>query len=79
MNSDRHDPYKLGHTRATKVIYKKKQKRELEQIFKNYPSSDCRLKFAYMKLESLVIVNQRVTVNIFLSLAQTARHVMEIT
>lgn len=65
MNSDRHDPYKLGHTRATMVIYKKKQKCKLEQIFKNYLSPDCRLKLAYMKLESLVIVNQRVTVNIF--------------
>jgi len=79
MNSSRHDPYKLGHTRVTKIIYKKKQKRELEQIFKNYLSSDYRLKFAYMKLESLVIVDQRATVNIFLSFAQTARHVMEIT
>jgi len=65
MNSSRHGLYKSGHTRATMVIYKKKQKCELEQIFKNYLSSDCKLQFAYMKLESLVIVDQHATVNIF--------------
>jgi len=53
-----------------------KQKCKLEQIHKQYHSSDCRLQLAYMKSESLVIVNQHVTVNIFLSFAHTARHVM---
>jgi hypothetical protein len=31
-----------------------------------------------MKKESLVIVNQHVTVNMFLNLVQTARHVSEV-
>ena len=39
------------------------QQRKLKQIFKNHPSSDCRLELVYMKSESLVIVNQHVTVN----------------
>lgn len=30
---------------------------ELKQNFKNYQSSDCKLKLIYMKLESLVIAN----------------------
>ena len=41
------------------------RKRELEQILKYYPSTDCRLQLAYMKKESLVIVNQHVTVKVF--------------
>ena len=38
--------------------YKTKQDREVEQIAKTCPSSDWRLQFASMKLESLVIVDQ---------------------
>ncbi len=37
------------------------------------PSSDCGLKFARMKLESLVIADQHAAVNMFLSLVHTAR------
>ena len=37
-------------------------------------SSDCRLQFACMKLESLVIANQHVAVNTFPGLVHTARH-----
>jgi len=33
------------------------RKCKLKQNFKNYQSSDCRLKLVYMKSESLVIVN----------------------
>ena len=40
------------------------------------PSSDCSLQLDYMKLESLVIVNQNVTVNTFPGLVHTARHTM---
>ena len=54
-----------------------KQDREVEQTTKTGPSSDCRLQLACMKLESLVIVHQRGTVNVFLSLVHTARQVME--
>lgn len=41
------------------------RKCELEQILKKYLSTDCRLQLAYMKEESLVIVNQHVTVNMY--------------
>ena len=37
-------------------------------------SSDCRLKLAYMKLESLVIADQNAAVNTFPGLVHTARH-----
>ena len=43
---------------------------------KDDPSSDCRLKLAYMKLELLVIANQNVAVNAFPGLVHTARHTM---
>ena len=55
--------------------YRTKQDRKVEQIAKANLSSDCGLKFAHMKLESLVIVNQHVTVNTFPSLVLTARQV----
>ena len=58
------------------AINKGKQDREVEQIPKNGPSSDCRLQPAYMKLELLVIVDQNVTVNTFPGLVHTARHTM---
>ena len=40
---------------------------------KSFPSSDCRLQLACMKLESLVIAGQHTAVNVFLSLVHTAR------
>jgi hypothetical protein len=51
-----------------------KQQLTLKQIFKNRQSSDCRLKLAYMKSESLVIVNHHVTVNDLSNFAHTAHH-----
>ena len=45
-----------------------------EQLFKNLRSSDCKLEFIYMKSESLVIVNQHVTVNHWSNFAHTAHH-----
>ena len=39
-------------------------------------SSDCSLQLDYMKLESLVIVDQNATVNTFPGLVHTARHTM---
>jgi hypothetical protein len=65
-------PYELGYTCATMKItisYK-----IFLLIYKNFPSSDCKLKFVYMKLESLVIANQHVAVNLLFSLVHTARH-----
>ena len=43
-----------------------------------YLSSDCTLQLECMKLELLVIANQRVAVNTFPGLVHTARHTMEV-
>ena len=43
-------------------------------ILKNFRSSDYKLKLVYMKLESPVIANQHVAVNMYLGLVHTARH-----
>ena len=58
--------------------YNGTQNCEVEQIHKTGLSSDCSLQLDYMKLESLVIVNQNVTVNTFPSLVHTARHTMRV-
>ena len=50
----------------------------MEQILKLCPSSDCRLQFACMKLESLVIADQQAAVNTFPGLVHTARHTTKI-
>ena len=41
-------------------------------------SSDCTLQLEYMKLELLVIADQRAAVNTFPGLGHTARHTMEV-
>ena len=51
--------------------------RKEELIAKSCLSSDCPLQLEGMKLESLVIVNQNVTVNTFPGLVHTARHTMK--
>ena len=53
-----------------------KQSCEREQNIKGYLSSDCSLKLENMKLESLVIVDQHATVNLFLGLVHTACHAL---
>ena len=68
----------LGHTRTTMVVNRGRQYREVEQIPKSHPSSDCRLKPACMKLESLVIADQHAAVNTFPGLVHTARHTMRV-
>ena len=55
-----------------------KQFRKNAQISKNHLSSDWTLQLESMKLESLVIVDQRATVNTFSGLVHTARHAMEV-
>jgi hypothetical protein len=50
--------------------------REGKLIAKSHLSSDCTLQLEYMKLESLVIVDQHATVNTFPGLVHTARHTM---
>ena len=76
MTSNHHAPYDLGYTRTTMAVNKGKRQGDLEQISKNGPSSDCRLKLACMKSELLVIANQNVAVNTFPGLVHTARHTM---
>ena len=56
--------------------YNEEQYREVEQISKNDPSSDCRLQLACMKLELLVMAGQHTAVNTFPGLVHTARHTM---
>ena len=58
------------------AVNKERQSREVEQISKSRPSSDCRLQLACMKLESLVIADQNAAVNTFPGLVHTARHTM---
>ena len=58
------------------AVNRGKQDREVEQIPKNGPSSDCRLQPACMKMELLVIADQHAAVNTFPGLVHTARHTM---
>ena len=58
------------------AVNRARQSREVEQIAKSRPSSDCRLKLACMKLELLVIADQHAAVNTFPGLVHTARHTM---
>ena len=76
MTSNHHAPYDLGHTRTTMAVNKERQDREVEQISKSRPSSDCRLQPACMKPELLVIADQHAAVNTFPGLVHTARHTM---
>ena len=78
MTSSHHAPYVLGYTRTTMVGNRGKQSREVEQIPKSHLSSDCRLQLACMKLELLVIADQKAAVNTFPGLVHTARHTMRV-
>ena len=74
MTSNHHAPYVLGYTRATMVGTTGSESAKTSQSLKADPSSDCRLKFACMKSESLVIMDQHAVVNTFPGLVHTARH-----
>ena len=76
--SNHHAPYILGYTRNTMAVNRGRQSREAEQIPKSRPSSDRRLQPACVKSESLVIVGQHTTVNMFLSLVHTARQATKV-
>ena len=78
MTSSLHGPYELGYTRATMIITMRGNNVKLEQIFKNYLSSDYGLQLAHMKLESLVIAEQHAAVNMLLGFVHTARHIKEV-
>ena len=74
--SNHHAPYILGYTRNTMALNKGKQNREVEQILKKSPSSDCSLQLDCTKSELLVIADQHAAVNTFPGLVHTARHTM---
>ncbi len=76
MASSPHGLYIQGYTRATMVTTKSSNTARLSESQKSYLSSDCGLQLDHMKLESLVIVDQRATVNTFPGLVHTARHTM---
>ncbi len=77
MTSNHHAPYVLGYTRATMAGTTGCEGVTRSQSHKTGLSSDCRLQFACMKSESLVIAGQHTAVNSFPGLVHTARHTME--
>ena len=74
MTSNHHAPYVLGYTRATMAGTKGSEAARWSESQKAGLSSDCRLQFACMKSESLVIAGQHTAVNTFPGLVHTARH-----
>ncbi len=78
MTSSPHGPYVQGYTRATMVGTAGSNIARWSKSLKTGLSSDCSLQLDYMKLESLVIVDQHATVNTFPGLVHTARHAMEV-
>ena len=78
MTSNHHAPYVLGYTRATMVGTKGSETARWSESQKADPSSDCRLKPACMKSESLVIAGQHTAVNTFPGLVHTARHTTKV-
>ena len=76
MTSSPHGPYGQGFTRNTMVGTEGSQPARGSQSQKAGRSPDCCLQLDCVKLESLVIVNQNVTVNTFPGLVHTARHTM---
>jgi hypothetical protein len=63
MRSSRHGLYKLGYACVTMIVPKSCKNASWSKSQKSNLSSNCRLQFAYMKSESLVIVDQHATVN----------------
>jgi hypothetical protein len=78
MTSSPHGPYGQGYTRATMVGTEGSQLVRVRKSQKAYLSSDRSLQLDSVKLESLVIVDQNVTVNTFPGLVHTARHTMKV-
>ena len=77
MTSSHHAPYVLGYTRTTMGCTEGSEGATRSEPQKTSPSSDCRLKPACMKSESLVIAGQHTAVNTFPGLVHTARHTTE--
>ncbi len=76
MTLSLHGPYELGYTRATMGVSKSREDASRSKSYKYSRSADCFLQFESMKLESLVLVDQHATVNMFSSSVHTARHAL---
>ena len=74
--SSHHGPYDLGYTRATMASTEGCKPARGSESHKTGRSPDRSLQLDSVKSESLVIVNQNVTVNTFPGLVHTARHTM---
>ncbi len=79
MTSSPHGPYAQGYTRATMAGTNSSETARWSQSEKAGLSSDRSLQLDSLKLESLVIVDQHVTVNTFPGLVHTARHTMGVS
>ncbi len=77
MTSSPHGPYVLGDTRVTMPATKRRKTARWSKSQKSRLSTDCRLQFACMKLESLVMEDQHASVNTFPGLVHTARQAMK--
>ncbi len=78
MTSSPHGLYVLGYTRATMAGTKGRDTVRWSQSHKTSLSSDWSLQPDFMKVESLVIVDQHATVNTFPGLVYTARHTTKV-
>ncbi len=78
MTPSPHGLYGLGCTRPTTACTKGSDLARASKSQKACLSSDCRLQLACMEPESLVIVGQHTTVNVFLSLVHTARQATKV-
>ena len=76
MTSNHHAPYDQGHTRTTMPGTARSNGVTLSKSLKTGPSSDRRLQFISVKLESLVNADQHAALNTFSGLVHTARHTM---
>ncbi len=78
MTSSPHGLYIQGYTRATMGCAKGRKSARASQSQKAVLSSDWSLQLDFMKVESLVIVDQHATVNTFPGLVHTARHTTKV-
>ena len=78
MTSNHHALYILGCTRATMACTKSCDTARWSESQKAGLSSDWGLQLDPMKEESLVIVDQHATVNMFPGIVHTARHAMKV-
>ncbi len=78
MTSNQHGPYIQGNTHDTMAGTEGCQAARWSQSHKTGPSSDCRLKLAYMKSDLLVNAHHNGALNTFSGLVLTARHTTKV-